>query len=62
MPQNPDSCDQTSKLYISGDINQFNAMLSSVMSAHAQGKTIGFWSSGCSANYFWGSGVTFPVV
>ena len=62
IPQNPDSCNQTSKLFIKGDLPQFNAMISSIMAAHAQGKKVGFWSNGCSTNYFWGGSITFPAV
>jgi hypothetical protein len=41
---------------------QYKDMLGLIMSAHAQGKKVGFYSRGCSTNYFWGGSVTFPEV
>ena len=62
IPQNPDGCNEKYRLYVSQDLAQFDAMVSVVLSAHAQGKKVGFWSSGCGTNYFWGGGITFPVI
>ena len=62
IPQNPDSCTQTTKVVIEASSTLFELKASSIIAAHAQGRTVGFWSSGCAGNSFWGGGHTFPVV
>ncbi|MBW8185580.1 hypothetical protein [Shewanella nanhaiensis] len=61
-PSNPDNCSAKNKVYIKSTMPQYKDMLGLIMSAHAQGKKVGFWSSGCSTNYFWGGSVSFPEI
>lgn len=62
VPKNPDGCNEKLRLYVKPDLANFDAMVSAVLAAHAQNKTVGFWSSGCGTNYFWGGDVTFPII
>jgi hypothetical protein len=39
----------------------YREMVTAVMSAHAQGKKSGLWSTGCSLIPFWGGTVTDPI-
>lgn len=61
IPNNPDNCSEESKVYVRPDLTQYNAMVSVVLAAHAQEKEVGFWTSGCGTNYFYGP-PTFPVI
>lgn len=62
ISSNPDSCRETEKVYIKNSLPQYKDMVAAIMAAHAQGKKVGFWSTGCGTNYFWGGSITFPLV
>ena len=62
VPQNPGNCNVTTKVHIKSSLTHFKEMAATVMAAHAQGKKVGYWSSGCGTNYFWGPNHTFPVI
>ncbi len=61
IPNNPDGCTEKTRVYVRPDLAQYNAMVSVVLAAHAQGKEVGFWTSGCGTNYFYGP-PTFAVI
>ncbi len=61
-PSNPDNCSEKKRVYIKSSMPQYQDMVGLIMAAHAQGKKVGFWSSGCATNYFWGGSATFPEV
>ena len=61
-PKNPDNCTMKSHVYIKSSLPQYKDILALVMSAHAQGNKIGFWSSGCTTTYFWGPAHTLPEI
>ncbi|AOT06710.1 hypothetical protein [Pseudoalteromonas luteoviolacea] len=62
VPINPGHYRKKTMVYIHPDLKQYNQMVSAVLAAHAQDKTVGFWSSGCSTNYFWGSSESMPRI
>jgi hypothetical protein len=59
---NPDGCTGTDKVHIKNSANGYKEMVAAVMSAVAQGKKIGFHSSGCELLPFWGGTTTYPIV
>ena len=59
---NPDGCGGTTLVHIPPTLNGYKEMVAAALTAVAQGKRIGLWSTGCSLLPFWGGTTTYPVV
>jgi hypothetical protein len=59
---NPDGCGGTSLAYITHTLPGYKTMVAAAMMAHALGKKIGLYGSGCSGLPFWGAQTTYPDV
>ena len=59
---NPDGCGANNLVHVPATLQAYKNLASAVMLAHAAGKKVGFYGSGCSTLPFWGGAVTYPVV
>jgi len=59
---NPDGCSNMSRLHIKTSTSGLENMVAAVMTAHASGRTVGFFANGCETLAFWGGATQSPII
>lgn len=60
--QNPDGCQDRSKVHIRSSQAGYETMVSIALSAYLSGQKVGLWSPQCSVIPFWGGTTAYPIV